>query len=250
MDFDLRDVLESWPFNPDEPARNFRVLRGADGRRIIQVREPFGIQQMEYSGRPDGLKPNGRTTWLENYQDQAAGRLSFELDTEDCQKLMAEGILFYQRYLILFQMEDWEGVARDTQRNLNYFDFLKRHAVDKNDAMVVAQYLPYVLRMNAIARARLAWDREAPLEALEILGAAVTAIRDLEPTPTEVFRVESERSIKTLEALIEQFERNRPESRMEALRRMQRDAIMREDFELAARLRDEISQIQGMAAKN
>lgn len=247
MDMDLGDFLKAWPYDPEHTARNYRIIHGIDGRKILQAREPFGIQQMEYDGRPDGLRPHGKTTWLEHYEALARESFDFELDSDACQILMSEGILFYQRYLMLFQMEDWDGVVRDTGRNLRYFDFLKNHATDRNDYLIVAQYLPYVMRMNAIARARLLWEAACPEEAISILKETLLAIKRLEPTPTAVFKIESERSIKSLEELIETFETIKPENRLEALQRLQREAIEREDFEAAARLRDEIRQLRELA---
>lgn len=44
---DLRQFLDSWPY---DPAHNVRFARGANGREIIVVRQPMGIEQYEMEG--------------------------------------------------------------------------------------------------------------------------------------------------------------------------------------------------------
>jgi hypothetical protein len=241
---DLRRLLEQWPYNPDEPGSNYRVQTREDGSRYLQVREPLGIQQLEYEGRPDGFRPHGKETWLAYYEDLARDRPFFQLLAEDNQKLMQEGVLFYQRYLLLYQMEDWTGVARDTDRNLRYFEFLKRYARDQEQCLVVEQYRPYVLRMNAIAKARLLEAGARNHEALELLEQTVKKIEKLESVPTQVFAMEKERSVKHLGELIQEFRDKRPETLFERLMREQREAIQSEQFERAAILRDEIRRLK------
>ena len=43
-DYDVRRLLENWPYDPD---KNIRVLRGRDGRELLQVRLPLGLEQYE-----------------------------------------------------------------------------------------------------------------------------------------------------------------------------------------------------------
>ena len=54
--WDLRAILAAWPYDPDDDAR---IVRGDDGREILQVRTPLGIEQYELEGRPDADRPHG-----------------------------------------------------------------------------------------------------------------------------------------------------------------------------------------------
>ncbi len=245
MDKDLSPLLLEWPYDGADPVRNIRRASGIDGRAIIQVREPLGIQQMDYLGRPDGLRPNGYETWLNHYEVTAEDNLHFGLSHDDCLRLIQEGILFYQRYLILYQMEDWEGVARDTDRNLHYFDFVNQHAENTDDSLTIEQYRPYVIRMNAVAHAHLLWGRSSYDESIELLRGTIDAIEALEAVPSNVFKLEREKSTIHLKELIEEFEGRRPQSELDRLRREKTDAIRREDFELAAEIRDRIRLLEG-----
>lgn len=274
MDIDLAEFFDSWPFDPERPANNCRLATGRDGRRILLVREPLGLQQMEYDGRPDGMRPMGCTTWLEHYEQRATREPGFEVGGEEAANLMQEGILFYQRYLVLFQLGDWDGVVRDTERNMRYFEFLRAHAADRDHSLAVEQYRPYVIRMNAVARARKLEGAGKAEQAIALLRNARKVLRALDPVPTAIFKMELSRSLEQIDEAIKDLieattggaprepateaepdatevrpearpaPARTPEERLEALRRRQAQAIAAEDFALAARLRDEIRELQ------
>jgi hypothetical protein len=52
----LRSFLGSWPYDPEN---NVRVAHGADGREIILVRQPMGVEEYEIDDRPDGRRVHG-----------------------------------------------------------------------------------------------------------------------------------------------------------------------------------------------
>ena len=59
---DLRACLDSCPYDAE---KNIRLGRGADGREIILVRQPMGLEQYEADGRPDGTRAQGMETLLD-----------------------------------------------------------------------------------------------------------------------------------------------------------------------------------------
>jgi hypothetical protein len=251
MTFDLTEYLASWPYDPESVLNNIRRLKADDGREILQVREPMGLQQMEYSGRPDGARPQGHETWLAYYTEQAGYASGFTLEHDDCVRLMQEGILFYQRYLILFQMEDWSGVVRDTGRNLQYFDFTRKYAENQEDSLTLEQYRPYLMRMNAVGKAHLLRADHRHLEALDLLRSTLTRMKMLDTVQSPVFRMEQDKAFKHLSQLIADFEKEKPEDELERLQRLKLEAVRREDFEAAARLRDQIQYLEsGSASSN
>jgi hypothetical protein len=97
---DLRDLLANWPYDPDHEAR---LGRGADGREILQVRTPLGLEQYELEGRPDGLRPHGRESAFDFQLEllaeaRAAGQPDeFSLTPGDCAELFHEGTLYHFR---------------------------------------------------------------------------------------------------------------------------------------------------------
>jgi hypothetical protein len=240
---DLRKILEQWPY---EPENNVRFARGSDGREILQVRLPLGLEQYELEGRPDGQKPEGAESWLDHHLARLAqakldkGDAAFALTPEECAELFAEGMLYYYRYLHLFQAQDWPRTMRDTARNLKLFDFVNDYAQRPEDQQYLEQWRPYILRINAVAAAMIELGNHHHALALDHLTAAINRIVALPDLEEETFKFERERSVGALRELAAQVEKSQPISKLELLERQLRRAIETQEFERAAQLRDRI----------
>lgn len=244
---DIRELLNSWPFDPE---KHVRIVPGANGREIMQVRSPVGIEQYELDGRPDGQRVRGLESALECQlarleQARAAGKeASFRLGPDECAELFDEGALYYYRYLHLFQINDWKRTSRDTERNLRVFDLVKRHAQRKEDRQHLEQWRPYILRMNTIARAMLEAANQNHDRALKILEAGITTIEALTQLDNETFQIERDRSLQALRDTVAHIEQTRPISDLERLERELRDAVEAQEFERAAVLRDRLRAVR------
>ena len=244
---DLRKLLKSWPYDPENDAR---VVAGDDGRQILQVRTPLGIEQYELDGRPDGLRPHGMESALEYQQrrlNQAkfAGReAEFELSPQECGELFQEGTIYYFRYVRLFQLKDWTRTIRDTERNLRAFDFLHRYARREEDQQFLEKWRPYILRVSASAAAMQELEKGAYDAALQSAREAIRKVEALEELDDETFKVERERSIMALRELEAQILKNRPLSELEQLEQQLRRAVDKQEFERAAQLRDRIRTLR------
>ena len=129
MKYDIGDLLNSWPFDPDEFIARRIIAR--DGSEKIQIRIDMGMLQLEVAGRPDGQRPFGSVSLLEHYGNgsgKEAGAGNPELDDEACEELFQEAWQYYQRYLSLFYLEDYAGVIEDTGHNLDIFDLVQQRA--------------------------------------------------------------------------------------------------------------------------
>jgi hypothetical protein len=244
---DLRGILKSWPYDPDHDAR---ILPGDDGRDILQVRTPLGIEQHELTGRPDGARPHGMESALEYHlrrleQAKAAGReAEFTLGARECGELFNEGTLYYFRYVRLFQLKDWTRTLCDTARNLRVFDFVRRYAGREEDRQFLEKWRPYVIRVNASAAAMLELDKRAYERALRLTNEAVAQIEALGDLDDETFKFERERSLAAMRELVSQIQKNRPLSEIEQLEHQLRRAIERQEFERAAQLRDRLRTLR------
>src|ERR1041384_4168768 len=238
---DLRQWLQSWPYDPED---DVRVVRLPDGREVLQVRLPLGLEQYELEGRPDGQHPHGKPSVLEYHLErladaERAGTASeFELSPEECAELFEEGTLFYYGYLHLFQAKDWKGTVRDTARNLQLFDFIHRYAAEEDDQMYLEQWRPYLLRMHGAAEAMFKLDQGEYAEALETVRATISQIEGLQEIDDETFQFERDRSLSALREMAEQIEESKPVSELESLERELKQAIETQHFERAATLRD------------
>jgi len=247
--FDLAGLLQEWPYDPEQTAR---VVRCPDGREVLQVRLPMGVEQYEMDGRPDGAKPHGMESELHYHLAQLdsatrAGQ-DFSLSHAECIGLINEGTIYYFRYVHLFQIQDWPRTDRDTARNIRLFDLVREYAEDPDDAQCLEQWRPYIVRMNAVARAMLAVQRKEHLKAVDIVKEAIAAIEALEPMeecPT--FDVERDRSLEVLRSLELEIGSTRPLSEVEMLEGELREAVEEEDYEHAAELRDMIQLLMAGA---
>ena len=133
---DVRQFLDSWPYDPENYVR---LERGVDGREIILVRLPMGLEEYEVDGRPDGKRVQNSESALEYQQTRltaaknAGAEDAFKIGAADCIELFDEGTLWYYRFLHFCRLKDWGRVERDTRRNLQLLDFLKRFAEQKED---------------------------------------------------------------------------------------------------------------------
>ena len=243
---DISDILERWSYDPD---RNIRRIVAPDGRERLQVRLPLGIEQYEVDGRPDGLRPEGRKSYLDIFVEKLKRRSGRDrkLTPEECVILYEEGVLYYFRYLVLFQIGEYDKVVRDTTRNLRMFDLIHEYGMNDEDKLRVDQHRPYILRMQATSRALKLAGKGDYDEARKILDEAIEEIEDLEPVAASTFEFEKKRSMAILRDIAAEMREKRTPSETEILRERLNGAIEAEDYERAARLRDMLRDMQANA---
>ena len=246
MSLDLNSLLQDWPHEPG--AIKVRKIQGLDGREKLQLRIDLGLLQMEIDGRPDGQRPHNCESYLVYHQRRAIRAAEkgeeYELTPEQCGELQQEGIQYYHRYLSLFQIEEYEGVIRDTQRNLDLFTFVEEHSNREDLVWSFQQFRPYVLMMNTRARASLLLGD----------GKFNDAIREIEKGRERIVEfyqhstfpeLESKSSeIAFLDEWLEEVRAKRPLSKLEVMEREMERAIAGERYERAAELRDAIRQFK------
>lgn len=163
---DLRDCLENWPYDAE---KNVRIGRGADGREIILVRQPMGLEQYEADGRP----VHGAETVLHLHRarlheaKQTQPPAAFELTTRDCAEIFREANAFYHRLNALFRLQDWTRVQRDATEILLLLEFARQHARCAEDRVQLEPWRPHILRIQLVARAMLLLEKGEHGEALQ-----------------------------------------------------------------------------------
>jgi hypothetical protein len=258
MSKDISSALAGWQFDPER--MNVRIVTGDDGRDKIQLRLDLGLMQMEFQGRPDGERIEGFDSWLEWYVARQKEHDAAHpdgppllLESEDCLKLLREGVQYYHRYLSFWHLRRFELCARDTARNLKLFAFVKEHARNDRDKLQFDQWRPYVTMMHARAVA-------TPLVELRDVPAAIAAI-DAGIAAITQFLEEYEQSHQADKcAELVQLTRWREElsagpgaplllgaakEPVDAVREELERAIREERFEDAAKLRDELRKLLG-----
>jgi hypothetical protein len=246
MSLDLNTILKDWPHEPG--AIKVRKIVGLDGREKLQLRIDLGVLQMEMNGRPDGVRPHGCESLLSYHQAKAAEAAErgepYELAPEQCAELQQEGIQYYHRYLSLFQINEFAGVVRDTQRNLDLFTFVAEHTEREELSWTLQQFRPYVLMMNTRARASILLSQGKFAEAITEIERGRDAILDFFQKSNFPELVSKSSEINFLEEWLEEVRAKRPVSKLEIMQREMETAIAKELYERAAELRDAIKLLK------
>jgi hypothetical protein len=165
------------------------------------------------------------------------------LSADDVGELQQEGIQYYHRYISFFQLSEYLGVIRDTQRNLDMFDFVSKHADREELVVSVEQFTPYVLMMNTRAKASIEVERENFPGAVTKIEEGMEKIRAFytEAGNTEAAATSAE--LGFLGEWLEEIRSRQPLTKLEKMQREMDNAIANEAYEKAAELRDAINAL-------
>ena len=252
---DITPVLRGWDHEPG--TINVRKVNGLDGSPKLQMRLDLGLYQMEITGRPDGRRPHGYESLLEYFETQLAdhrrrhggSELGFHLDGNQCQSLREEAVMYYQRYLSLFVLEDFPGVVRDTARNLRVLDMCGQFAVDEQDRLVLEQYRPYIVMMNARAQASIETAEKRHADALRTIDKGLADIKDFFARFGQEEAYPQASEVRVLRRLAREVRKRLPVNPIERLERKLDRAVRDERYEDAAQLRDRISVMKSRRSK-
>jgi hypothetical protein len=246
MSLDINTILKEWPHEPG--MIKVRKISGFDGRDKLQLRIDLGVLQMETSGRPDGQRPHGCESLLAYHQNRAelaeASGNTYELTPEECSELQQEGIQYYHRYISLFQLNEYAGVIRDTQRNLDLFSFVEEHSERDEVIWNFQQFRPYVLMMNTRAKASIFLNEGKFPEAMREIEKGRDGIVEFFQRSNFPELAAKSSEIAFLEEWLEEVRAKRPLSKLEIMQREMESAIASELYERAAELRDAIKLLK------
>ena len=157
-------------------------------------------------------------------------------------------MLYYYRYLILFQISDFMRSARDTEHNLQMCELVERYVEQEEDRNELLQYRPYILRMNAISKAMISLHQETKSTARQIIESAIEEIENMTEIDTPAFQFERVRSLNYLRSTLKQVITQKAggkgtgkrERFVNRLKSELEEAVEAENYERAAELRDRI----------
>jgi hypothetical protein len=265
---DISPILDGWNYRPDEIT--VRVVDGLDGKRKIQLRLDLGILQMEFDGRPDGRRIHESDSWfsfhLQRQKDHDRANpdsAPYLLEPEDCQELLREGVQYYHRYLSFWHLGLYELCARDTERNLRLFAFVRDHARDERARLEFDQWRPYVTMMHARAVATPLVELEQWEAAVNVLDAGIRGIEQfladynqkekagqvgelafLQRWKQEILEKNPPKALEGPDAVALESTVAGPPDPLVQVREDLGNAIKEERYEDAARLRDELRRLQ------
>jgi hypothetical protein len=239
---DIDRILQEWPYEPGEISA--RVVRASDGREVLQMRVEMGLLQLETSGRPDGLRPGGAKTYFDYLQ--AVARRSgddFRLNAQQCLEADREFMQYYHRRVCWLALREFRRATADADHTLAFMDFVHEHSPDEQWTMSHEQYRPFVMFHRTQAAALAALEERGPDEALQTLNQGLDVFRQFFANHDSEEQFEGDELVGRLfelrDTLREQY--NIKPSLSEQLAK----AVAAEQYELAAKIRDEMSRRSG-----
>jgi hypothetical protein len=236
---DLDRVFEDWPYQPG--AISARIVRCRDGRHVLQMRIEMGVLQMEMEGRPDRERPDGAETYLDLLlRESLTAGDDFVLSEEQCFEVDREFLQFYHRRICLLALREFRRAICDADHTLALMDFAAAHSPDEEWTLSHEQYRPFVLFHRTQAAALEALKEDGAEVAIEQCNQGLERIRQA----FEMHDVEEQfeddelvgQIVNLKEALRKEYDVG------PTLDEQLADAVAKEEYERAARLRDQIAR--------
>lgn len=168
----------------------------------------------------------------------------FVLSEDDCRELREEALQFYHRYVCLMVLEDFEGVVRDTSRNLRVLDLCAKYAETESDRAVLEQVRPYIVMMRTRALASQALADNEPKAAMFAINEGLSALRDYYADNEALGSFDQSTEVQILKGMRDALTPKLPVSQKAELRQRLQAALAQENYELAAILRDELRSLK------
>jgi len=226
----------------DDPAREIRGPRSAQPDQPL----PENADASDDEGNPiPGLGADDDDEDDDAPESAATPRgAGFSLSPEACRELREEAVQYYHRYIALLVLDEFEGVIRDTTRNLRVLDLCRRYAATPEDRAAMEQFRPYIMMMRSRAMASQALKENEPKAAIFAIDQGLEALRRFftDLGHPEAFETASETDM--LRGMREALVPKLPVSQKTELRQRLQEALERENYELAAILRDELRLIR------
>jgi hypothetical protein len=234
---DIDRILKEWSYEPGEISA--RIVRGSDGRDVVQMRVEMGVLQLESTGRPDGERPHGAETYfdyLRGIADRDAD--AFELNPQQCLEADREFMQFYHRRVCWLALREFGHATTDADHTLALMDFVRKYSPNEEWTLSHEQYRPFVMfhRVQASTLARL--EESGPDEALTELDRGLKQFQELYKDIEAEEQFEDDDLVQRLHELRETV-RAQYEIKPTLTEQMAK-AVAAEKYELAAKLRDEI----------
>jgi len=253
MNDDISKVLENWDYRLGRV--DARRVKGEGGVEKLQLRIDLGLLQMNAQFRPDGKRPFGHPTLLdhflirlERHREKHGGEDdAFSINPDECAKLQQEAIQYHHRSICNFELEDYEAVERDTEHILELLDFVQDYAVEDEIGQSFQQFRPQTIMMQIRA---VGTELIAENNYDDAIKEITDAIEELNQFYTEMGReemIDSSMEVHSLREWLKDVEaeavEKKPMSEGEKLQHKLNKAIEQEDYEAAAKLRDQLAKL-------
>jgi hypothetical protein len=242
MNQDIDAAMRGWEFKPGMVQA--RLVQTGDGRQVIQMRVDLGVLQMEARDRPDGTRPHGAATFFDYLKQQArkAGRggKPFVLSEEQCLEADREFVQFYHRRICWLALRNFARAVADADQTLLFMDFVRDHSPGEEYTQAHEQYRGFVLFQRTQAAAARALETNNAEAAVDEIRAGLEKMRAFFAAYDAEEQMEQDGMVQKLR----EMEKSLRDSHGIAatLHEQLADAVAREDYEAAAKLRDALRE--------
>jgi hypothetical protein len=236
---DIDAVLRSWPYRPGTISA--RKIRARNGRReLLQMRIEMGVLQMETSGRPDGARPEGFATYLDLLQSRAEDAGGGALSDDDCVEMDREFLQYYHRRICWLALREFPRAVEDADHTLALMDYARGHSPGNQWTESHEQYRGFVLFHRTQAATLAALEIQGAAAAIKELQGGLARLRSLHAARGRAEPFEEDQQVAQLLELADWLRRqhDHPATLEEQLA----EAVAAEQYELAAKLRDQIAR--------
>ncbi len=234
----LDDFLSDWSFDP--ATLNVRLIKGKDGRDVIQMRVDMGILQLETTGRPDGAQFRESETVLDYLRDAHLVDPERKLDEDECGEVDREFMQYYHRRICWLRLQFYHRAVMDADHTLRLMDISESMSPDEEWAGTHEQYRPFVLFHRTQAQALGELEENTAEEAVQAINSGLETMRAFFAKHEADDHFESDELVVRLVELRESL---RSEYSVgQTLKEQLEEAVQHEQYELAAQLRDELTR--------
>lgn len=272
---DITPIIEGWDAQPDGGV-TARIVQDVDGTEQLQLRLDLGVLQMGLVGRPDGTRPGGKESLLDVYRERISDSVSpVQFTDDEWSALDAEIMQYYHRRIGMLatasraqarnQPEQaaayYSVAAGDGTHNLAIMDFIRTHADDEEYIAAHEHYRPLVLCHQTLAASQAEALNGQPEAAIDAVLAGIARLEQLEPPAEDEEPVDLDEEDEVDDEEEDEDDESSYDivGSIRALQRLQRElrrqydihqtrrerldqAVADEDYEEAARLRDELNR--------
>ncbi len=258
IDKDITEILANWPKTPDSITA--RIIEGADGQALLQIRLDCGILQMYLDGRPDGEEPFGYQTFLEYLEQKVIrfGDVNKVVSEEELSifniwdELDREMTQFYHRRIGLLAVardaqreskisiakQAFHRAARDADYSLRAIEFISNYCESESYIEEHKGFEPFIIWHKTLAVAQIYLLDKKLDESIEYIKGGIKRIEDIYQARGFGKYAKKDPAIAQLKKL-ERLIRGRYGIKA-TLQEQLKLAIEREDYEQAAKIRDKL----------
>jgi hypothetical protein len=154
--------------------------------------------------------------------------------------LQQEAIQYHHRYICFFQLEAYEDVIQDADRNLDAIEMVEQYGPSDQMSWTLRQLSPQLLLMRTRAVSAISLNGENYDQAITDVQDGIEALQTFLKDHMPQEAADQNGELIALKHWLEEVSESRPMSKREKLEKELNEAVQKEDYERAAEVRDAI----------